>query len=90
MALLWSQLPAESRVARMQAPELAWGAGDYLLWHIEADLRGLAWALQYDKKHPQPKPRPLPTPGGMADARAKAASALDSRDELDRLLEGVL
>lgn len=85
-AALWSQLPADSRCAKLQAPELGWTSGDYLLWHIEFQLRNLTWALQYDKKRPQPKPQPLPTPGRLAEAHRKADAAMAAKEELDRLL----
>lgn len=91
MALLWEQLPAESRTARAQAPTLEWGTTDYLLWQIEYQLRCLAWSLTYDKKHQVPKPRPIQTPGQMAEAHRKRDNALAAREEIDRLLglEGI-
>ena len=85
-ALLWSQLPAESRTAKLQAPALEWETGDYLLWQIEFHLRELMWSLAYDKKHPQPKPRPLVTPAQMAEAHRKGDAALASREEIDKKL----
>lgn len=86
MAMLWEQLPAESRTARSQAPTLEWGSTDYLLWNIEYQLRGLIWALTYDKKHPKPKPQPLQTPGQRAEAHRKRDAALAAREEIDRAL----
>lgn len=86
MALLWAQLPAESRTARMQAPTLEWQTGDYLLWQIEFQLRYLIWALTYDKKHPTPKPRAIQTPGQLADAKRKRDHALAAKDQIDKLL----
>lgn len=86
MALLWAQLPAGSRTARMQAPSLEWETGDYLLWQIEYQLRNLIWSLTYDKKHPSPKPKPLQTPGQLHDARKRRDHALAAREEIDRLL----
>ena len=86
MALLWAQLPAESRTARMQAPTLEWQTGDYLLWQIEFQLRTLIWALTYDKKHPTPKPRAIQTPGQLADAQRKRDHALAAKDQIDKLL----
>lgn len=85
-AVLWEQLPADSRTARIQAPELAWSQADYLLWQIEFQLRGLAYALTYDKRHPRPKPVPLMTPGQRAEARRKRDAALAARDEIDEVL----
>ena len=86
MALLWQQLPADSRTARAQAPSLEWDAGEYLLWQIEYQLRLLAWSLGYDKRHPTPKPQPMQTPGQLAKARSRRDNALAARDEIDRIL----
>lgn len=86
MSLLWSQLPAESRTARLQAPSLEWETGDYLLWQIEFQLRNLIYALTYDKKHPTPKPKPLQTPGQRAEAHRKRDAALAAKEEIDKAL----
>lgn len=86
MALLWRQLPAESRTAKLQAPALQWETEAYLLWQIEFQLRNLIWALQYDKRHPTPKPQPIQTPAQLAEARRKRDAALDAREEIDRAL----
>lgn len=86
MALLWQQLPAESRTARMQAPSLEWETGEYLLWQIEFQLRNLIWSLTYDKKHPRPKPQPIQTPAQRAEAHRKRDAALASKEEIDRAL----
>lgn len=81
-ACLWSQLPAESRTARLQSSKLAWSTGDYLLWQIEFHVRELAWALSYDKKHPSPRPQPIPTPAQMEQAYKKQASALEVKAQM--------
>lgn len=86
MALLWHQLPAGSRTARAQAPELEWGTSEYLLWKIEYQLRLFVWGLGYDKRHPTPEPRPIATPGQMAEARRRRDEALAAREEIDRIL----
>lgn len=85
MAVLWNQLPAESRTARTQAPELEWDAGEYLLWQIEYRLRELVWAMS-DRKKRGARPQPLSTPQKMTEARKKQRNALASKDELDRKL----
>lgn len=85
-AVLFQQLPAGSRVARLQVPELAWDAQSYLLWHIEYQLRCLVWSLSYDKKRPAPKPQPLRTPAQLADAHRKRDAALSAKEEIDRKL----
>lgn len=91
MALLWVQLPADSRTARMQAPSLEWETGDYLLWQIEFQLRNLIYALTYDKKHPRPKPQPLQTPAKRAEAHRKKDAAIAAKEEITKALglEGI-
>lgn len=86
MALLWLHLPAESRTARIQSPELEWGVDSYLLWQIEYQLRSLSWALTYDKKHPSKAPDPLQTPAQLRDAHRRRDKALSEKDEIARLL----
>ena len=86
MALLWRHLPAGSRCARRQNPELEWGTEAYILRQIEFTLRNLTWALNYDKKHPTPKPEPLPTPGTMAEANRRRRHALAAKEEITRAL----
>lgn len=86
MAVLWEQLPAESRTARVQAPSLEWGTAEYLLWQIEFQLRNLIWSLTSDSKHPTPKPTPIQTPGQMAEAHRKRDNALAAKEEIDALL----
>ncbi len=86
MALLWDMLPAESRTARRQRPELEWSPAAYMLWRIEHQLRLMAWGMSDRKSRPQREPQPLKTPGQLAEARAKARSALASRAEIDAIL----
>lgn len=86
MALLWDQLPEQSRTARRQRPELRWSQTDYLLWRLEHQLRLLSWGIS-DKKHrPRKEPQPLKTPGQLAEAERKKRNALASRCEIDRIL----
>lgn len=86
MALLWVQLPADSRTARLQAPALEWETEAYLLWQIEYQLRNLTWALNYDRRHPTPKPRPIQTPAQRAEAHRRRDAALAARREIDKAL----
>ncbi len=87
-AILWSQLPAESRSVRSEAPTLEWTSGEYLLWQIEYQLRTLMWSLG-DKKKRGARPQPLTTPAKMAEAKRKQESALKLRDELDERLREI-
>lgn len=86
MALLWSQLPEGSRVARLKAPELRWGVTDYLLRRIEHDLSGLIWSMADEKKRSPEPPKPIQAPGELEEARERARRALDAREEIDRIL----
>ncbi len=83
-ALLWEQLPAESRTARALSPELTWGTAEYLLWQIEYGLRCLTWSLSGDKG--TPRPQPIQTPGQLADAHRRRDEALANRGEIDKIL----
>ena len=84
MAVLWEQLPADSRTARKLAPALEWGTAEYLIWQIEYGLRSLVWSLTGDKNAPQP--RPIQTPVQMAEAHRRRDAALADRDEIDEIL----
>ena len=86
MALLWYQLPAQSRTARAQEPELEWGVAEYLLWRIEFNQRNLIWALSNDPKKPAPAPEPLLNPARLAEAHANRDAAIESREEIDNIL----
>lgn len=84
MALLWRQLPAESRTARGLEPTLEWGTSEYLLWQIEYGLRLLTWSLSGDKN--APRPTPIQTPAQAADAHRRRDEAMAARGEIDRIL----
>ena len=85
-ALLWEQLPKESRCARRMYPELKWSEETYMLWRIEHQLRSLAWGLS-DKKHrPPQEPQPLKTPGQLAELKRHQRNALANRAEIDEIL----
>lgn len=86
MALLWHQLPAQSRTARAQEPELEWGVAEYLLWRIEFNQRCLIWSLTNDPKKPVPEPEPLMNPVKLAEAHANRDEAMEARDEIDEIL----
>lgn len=92
MALLWEQLPAESRVARRQNPGLRWGTTDYLLRRIENDLAGLIWGLADEKKRDPEPPAPIRSPLEVEEARRHAEKALDRKEEITRILglEGII
>lgn len=86
MGELWANLPASSRTVRRLSPDAEWDATQWLLWHIEYDIRACHWAGSYDRKHPTPRPKPLKTPGERAEARRRRDSALAARAEIDRAL----
>lgn len=86
MAALWEHLPETSRTVRALSPDMGWTTAEWMLWHIEYDVRLCHWASHYDKKHPTPKPRPLETPGQVAEARRRRDNALAAKAEIDRAL----
>lgn len=86
MAVLWQHLPEESRCARRHRPELAWDNQTYMLWHIEHQLRCLAWGMSDKRKRSPRAPEPIRTPGQMAEQRRRVRNALANRREIDRIL----
>ena len=86
MALLWKHLPADSRTARRQCPELEWGVEAYLLRLIENELSGLVWGMADTKKSPPKPPEPVKMPGELAEARKRRDNALRDKEEITRLL----
>lgn len=86
LALLWSQLPRDSRVARLHSPDLTWGEGEWLAWAVEAGVRRLCWMLSEDGRRGRNAPRPLPTPGERARNEARRDAALSARADIDRAL----
>lgn len=86
LSILWSQLPAESRTARRQNPELVWSATEYLLRNIEFHLRGLVWSMSKDAKNRINEPRPIKTPAEIARNKQHKDAALANKQEIDRIL----
>ncbi len=86
LSILWSQLPAESRTARRQNPELVWSATEYLLRNIEFHLRGLVWSMSKDAKNRINEPKPIKTPAEIARNRQHKDAALANKQEIDRIL----
>ena len=86
LSTLWSQLPAESRTARRQNPELVWSATEYLLRNIEFHLRGLVWSMSKDAKSRINEPKPIKTPAEIARNKQHKDAALANKQEIDRIL----
>lgn len=86
LSILWSQLPAESRTARRQNPELVWSATEYLLRNIEFHLRGLVWSMSKDAKNRINEPKPIKTPSEIARNKQHKDAALANKQEIDRIL----
>lgn len=86
LSILWSQLPAESRTARRQNPELVWSATEYLLRNIELHLRGLVWSMSKDAKNRINEPKPIKTPAEIARNKQHKDAALANKQEIDRIL----
>lgn len=83
LAALTTQLPMESRVAKLEHPELQWQTSDYLLRQIEWQLRALMWSLAGGKGD---KPKPLPTPDEIAEGKTSEEKAVEQRKAVDSLL----
>lgn len=60
-AVLVTQLPASSRIARAQNPDNAWSIGEQFLRLIEYELRLLLWGMSDEKKRGE-KPAAVMTP----------------------------
>lgn len=85
-SILYGQLPAESRTARRQNPELIWNASEYLLRNIEYQLRNIAWGLSKEAKNGTNKPVPIKAPAETIKSRRHADAALANKREIDRIL----
>jgi hypothetical protein len=87
VALLYSQLPQNSRTVKKKQPANEWDNTDYLLWLIEYDLRILHWSLIDEKaRRGHQQPRPLPTPQEHAHNEEKKINAQRDKAEIDKLL----
>lgn len=87
MAVLWSQLPRESRCVIKYAPEALWGEAENLLWSIEHSLRVLVWRqVTKDGKKGRRAPKPLLTPAQRAHNEQAKNNALAAKDEIDMIL----
>lgn len=85
-SILYGQLPAESRTARRQNPDLVWGATEYLLRRIEFNLRSLIWGMSNDAKRKVNEPKPIKTPAEIARNKQHKDAALANKREIDRIL----
>lgn len=85
-SILYGQLPAESRTARRQNPELVWSATEYLLRNIEFHLRDLVWSMSKDAKNRINEPKPIKTPAEIARNKQHKDAALANKKEIDRIL----
>lgn len=86
-AVLAKMLPSDSRLARAENPALEWGTSEYILSHIEHDLRVLAWQQTEDARHKRNYPQHMRTPVDLARDRQVAESATPEAMEMvaDRL-----
>lgn len=83
-AALCSQLPASSRVAAAQAPELSWSSAEYLLSSISDGINWLVWSRTKDAEKGRNRPERNPTPADRA--RIKRRLDATDRDFVDRVL----
>lgn len=88
-AILVKQLPQSSRLYRVSDSNYRWSEEAWLLWHIEHDLRVLAWQQTKDAQKKRNYPDPLKTPKELEEEQHK----LDNFDKslIDEVLglEGV-
>ncbi len=85
-AVLWEQLPQESRTVRLAAPDLAWGDAERLLHMMEYHLRVLVWQRSKDGAKSRNRPKPLQTPAERRRNRNAADAALAHKAEIDMVL----
>ena len=85
-AVLAAQLPADSRCAKAEHPELLWSQGDYFLAEIAYGVAILAWQRSKDGAKGINHPTPIETPAQRAEI-ARKFSATDF-DYIDELLNG--
>ena len=62
-ACLLTQLPRDSRIARLEDPNNAWSVEAYLIRRLEYDFRLFAWAMGGGNGD---EPEPLAAPGDAA------------------------
>lgn len=85
-SVLWTELPPESRCARREVPDLAWGDAEYLLRSIDYSLRVIAWQRTKDGARGRNAPSPCPTPGEAARRRDAAERSRRNADSIARQL----
>ena len=74
-AALARMLPADSRLAKAEHPELEWSIDTYILSHIEHKLRVIAWQATEDGHKGRNEPRHIVTPYDRMREGAVEASA---------------
>lgn len=87
LTVLFLNLPQEARSVRRLNPELQWTTTEYLLWHLEFDVRAFQWSLldKKSKKGFRP-PKPLPTPAEIAHNYQARDNAHKNKEEIDKAL----
>lgn len=73
-AVLMSQLPSDSRLARKLDPDSEWSQDTFFLAAIEYDLRVLAWQNTKDAQKGRGAPKPPKTPAEREAERKRADS----------------
>ena len=84
-SVLWTNLPADSRVARRISPDAEIGYVGQMLRRIELDIRQYAWGSA-DKKNRGPEPKPIPSPADIVTRERKTARSLSTKDDIARRL----
>lgn len=86
-ASLLPQLPAESRLARREHPDLAWGPEAMFLRLVEYEMRGILYSLGGAKGE---KPQPIGLPSEQLKKEQMLEQAEQAREEVDEILKGYL
>lgn len=86
-AYLYVQLPAESRLARIEDPDLIWGVEGAFLSEIEYWLHVLVWQRTKDGHKGTNEPERIPRPS-VQEAERRRAENVD-KALVDRILGGV-
>lgn len=83
-AYLYVQLPAESRLARKQDPDLEWGVTGAFLSEIEYWLHVLVWQKTEDGRKGTNQPERIPQPSKKEAERRRIENV--DKDLVDRVL----
>ncbi len=85
-AILWSELPRESRTARRIEPSNSWDDRTQMLQRIEYWAHWLQWSRTEDARRKRNRPKPLEPPWETRERRERAERSVEHADEIARAL----